>query len=343
MTKIDRKLFISRKLKYLLMSTGTLVLLLLSLIIWIYFALFSGPGAMELNEYHPFRSLQAKESYLKFEAEMGKKWPLKSDERLVETSFGKTFMRISGPIDAPPLVLLPGGGCNSTIWHTNIKALSDSFRTYALDNIYDYGQSIYSREVKSGNDFADWLDELFDTLKLDNTIKIIGYSYGGWVTSQYAKYYPERLSHVVFIAPVFILFPLPSDFTKRMLLSLIPIRHFKSEVIYWSWSDLAQSGSKGIQLVEDRIDHFAIALKSFKFKRPVNPTLLSESELGNLDMPILFLVGENEAMYNCSDAIRRFNEVNPKIQAKCIKNTGHDLMFTHTEVLNRMIINFLIK
>lgn len=332
---------IFRIFKIFLIVTGILFLLVISLVVWIYLSLSSGPDPMEINSYHPFRSEKAKEQYLTFENKMAEKWPLRSEERFLQTSFGTTFIRISGPIDAQPVVLLPGGGCNSLIWSSNIKALSQNYRTYALDNIYDYGKSIYIREITSGRDFADWLNELFDTLPLDSNVRIIGYSFGGWVTSQYALYHPERLKRVILISPVYTILPLSKAYILRMITTLIPIRYFKEKIMYWCWSDLAKTGDSGKQLVEDRIDYYNIALNSFKFKQPVNPTVLTDLELQKLEMPLLFLVGEHETVYNAYDAISRLNRVNAKIKTDLIPDTGHDIMFTHTDTVNRKILDFL--
>ncbi|MDH3217474.1 MAG: alpha/beta hydrolase [Candidatus Krumholzibacteria bacterium] len=327
--------------KYSLFVLGFLSLLLISFAVWIYFSLFSGPRPMEMNDFHPFRSEEAKTQYLAFEKKMAKKWPVLSEERLVRTSFGTTFMRISGPIDAPPMVLLPGGGCNSIIWNANIEAFSQNYRTYALDNIYDYGRSVYTRELNSGRDLSQWLNGLFDTLKLGDDIRIVGYSYGGWVASQYALHHPERLSHIVLIAPVFTVLPLSDQFILKMVMTLIPLRSLKSKMVYESWSDLAQMGERGKQIVEDRIDYYDLSLKSFKFKQPVNPTVLSDLEIDHLSIPVLFLVGEHETVYNARDAISRLNRVNSQIKTELIAGTGHDLMFTHTELVNRKILEFL--
>lgn len=38
------------------------------------------------------------------------KWPVEAEERRVPTSQGETFVVVSGPEDAPPLVALQGSG-----------------------------------------------------------------------------------------------------------------------------------------------------------------------------------------------------------------------------------------
>ena len=63
----------------------------------------------------------------------------------VPTSYGRTFVRISGPADAPPLVLLPGGGSSLLMWAPNVAALSERYRVYAIDRLGDIGRSVYLR------------------------------------------------------------------------------------------------------------------------------------------------------------------------------------------------------
>jgi pimeloyl-ACP methyl ester carboxylesterase len=338
-----RPTVISRIVKYLLIGIGSVSLVLIAFVAWIYISVFSGPGPMEFSDFHPFKSAKAQARYLAFEDRIAKRWPIISEERLVQTSFGKTFMRISGPVDAPPLVLLPGGGSCSLIWSANIKALSEKYRTYALDNIYDFGRSVYSRRIASGNDFAGWLDELFDTLRLGNKIRIIGYSYGGWVASQYALYHPERLTHGVFIAPAYTILPMTDEMLWSMVASLLPVRYFKQKAMDDIWKDLAKTGKEGRDILDERVEYVEMAFSTFKFKEPVNPTILSDSELQNFKVPLLYIVGSNEMIYNADSAINRLRTVAPRIQTELISGTGHDVMFTHTEIVNQKILNFLKK
>lgn len=296
---------------------------------------------MEMNDFHPFKSDKAKTEYYAYEREMEKSWPIRSENKIIETSQGKTFIRISGPENGPALILLPGGGSNSHIWHANIKTLSEVYRTYALDNIYDYGRSIYTQQLETGQDYSSWLDELSDSLHLGNDIRMIGYSYGGWVVSQFALHHPERLKQVVLIAPAATILPFSDEYLLEMVKTLIPGRYFKERIMYWVWKDLAAKGEWGKKLVEDRINYYALSLKSFKFKQPVNPTVLTDKELNRISIPMLYIVGENETVYNAHEAISRIKKVNSEIQTELIHNTGHDLMFTHTDTVDSIMLDFL--
>jgi hypothetical protein len=121
----------------LLIGCATITVLVIAMIIGVGAWLFSGPEDIEMTAYHPFRSATAKEQYLELYDRRAEKWPVVSKTRIVDTSYGKTFVRICGPSGAPPLVLLHGVGGNSLQWMPNIVALSENYRTYAVDNIYD--------------------------------------------------------------------------------------------------------------------------------------------------------------------------------------------------------------
>ena len=180
----------------------------------------------DMSEPHPFRNTKAKQRYLEMYERRASDWPVESVTEMVEGSYGSTFVRISGPADAPPLVLLPGASATSLLWEPNIEAFSKNFRTYALDNIYDFGRSVYKQKFKTPEDFTSWLDELFTSLNLGDKINIAGLSYGGWLTSQYALHYPERVNKIVLIAPPFTIIPVTMEWVKGAILSMIPHPHF---------------------------------------------------------------------------------------------------------------------
>lgn len=291
--------------------------------------------------YHPFRSAEARERYLKMYDAKARKWPIASSEtRMVETSYGRTLVRISGPAGAPALVLLHGIGGNSLQWMPNIKALSENYRTYAVDNIYDNGRSVYTRAITTPDDFVKWLDELFNSLGLGNRINLMGLSYGGWLTTQYALRHPERLEKIVLLAPVCTVLPLSYKWIGRAVLCAIPQRYFTKSFLYWLLDDLAETDA-GRSFIEEHVDESYLATRSFKPRRMVKPTILSDAELQGLEVPALFLVGENEKIYPARKAIERLNTVAPRIKTELIPKAGHDLTIVQADLVNGKVLSFL--
>ena len=277
---------------------------------------------VELSAYHPFRSPEAKERYLALYDKRAMKWPVVSETRMVDTSYGKTFVRMSGPINAPPLVLLHGFGGNSLQWIPNIKALAGTYRTYAVDNIYDNGRSVYTKAIESPDDYVNWLNELFDALELGDNINLMGLSYGGWITAQYALRFPTRLRKIVLLAPACTVLPLSFQWIFRAVLCAIPHRYFTRSSLYWLLEDLAQKDEAGREFVKEQAEESYLALRSFKTRRMVNPTVLTDQELQSIKVPALHLVGENKKIYSVRKAIQRLKETAPQIKGRGDSSRG---------------------
>lgn len=295
---------------------------------------------MKITEYHPFKSHEAREKYLKFYDKRAKNWPVPSETQVVNTSYGRTFVRVSGPIDAPPLVIVPGGGSSSLMWVPNIESLSKEYRTYALDNIYDWGLSVYSRPIKNPKDFVKWLNELFDALGLENNVNLMGLSYGGWITSQCAFYSPERLNKVVLLAPFATIQSMPLEFLLRMFTSLLPVDYTTKSLMYWLCEDSIKDKNKRM-LVDEWVNDMLMGLKCFKFKLVPTPTVFKDEELKSIKVPALFLVGENEKVYSPQKAVRRLNNLAPHIETEILPNAGHDLTVAQADMVNEKVLEFL--
>lgn len=302
---------------------------------------------MNTTTYHPFRSAAAKTKYLTRYDEIAETWPVPSGCKMVDTSYGQTFVRISGPVDAPPLVLLHGAGTSSLQWMQNIKPLSQHHRTYAVDsliNIGCVGKSVYTRPITSADDTVKWLDDLFNALNLGNNISLLGGSYGGWLASQYALFAPDRLNKVVLVAPAGMVLPFRGIYLIRSIfMNLKPSHKSYLRFFKWAFKDLAR---KDNQLLETIANDLLAATQCFE---PVNPkqlprlTSLTDEELQRLKMPTLFLVGENEVLYSAQKAIQRLNKIAPHIQTEMIANAGHDLLLVQTDLVNQKMMAFLAQ
>ena len=291
-----------------------------------------------MEKFHPFKSQDAKEMYLKLYNETAKLWPVPSEVKMIDTSYGKTFVRISGPVDAPPLVLLHGMGSNSLMWMQNIGTLSKDYRTYAVDDIYGNGKSIYTKSIKDSNDFVNWLDELFNVLELGNNINLMGMSYGGWQAGLYALKFPNRLNKIILLAPAATVLPVSSAFGMRAILSMLPVRYFTKCLLYWVMEDAVKKDEK---MMERLVDAMFMASKSFKTRRPPEPTVFDDNEWKSIEVPMLYVVGENEKIYSAEKAVQHLNTVAPQIKTDIIHGAGHDLVSVQAELVNEMVLKFL--
>jgi pimeloyl-ACP methyl ester carboxylesterase len=330
-------------LKFIFAGFLIAVLMAAALIVFFLVSLFSEPDMSDLPSFYPFKSEKARRIYLDNYDRRARKWPVPSQTKIVETYYGRTFVRMSGPADAPPLVLLPSASSHSLLWTPNIKALSDSFRVYAVDNIYDFGRSVNTKAIKSSGDLTNWLDELFSALDLGHGINLMGLSFGGWLTSRYALEHPQRLRRSVWLAPAATLFEFPGEWAWRGILSAVPHRYFMQKfMVGWLFEDLLNSKDDYKRgLLDDMVNDAVLGLKCFRFRMPVTPTVLDDKELQGIKVPTLFLVGENEKLYPAQKAVDRLNRAAPQIKTEIISNAGHDLTLVQADIVNARILEFL--
>jgi pimeloyl-ACP methyl ester carboxylesterase len=317
----------------------------LGIAVWYVKSLFRAPDYSRLPAHYPFKTEAAQHKYLKYYDERSKEWPTPSEARHIDTSFGKTFVRICGQENATPLVLLPSGFASSLIWLPNIQGLAKNFKIYAIDNIYDVGRSVNKRPVKDAGDLTEWLDELFTELELGNNINLMGLSFGGWLASQYALRYQERLRNVVLAAPVATIFPLPGQWAWRGIMGAFPPHRFFMTHFLTNWmcQSLVKKGDEhSKRLLENWMNDALMAMNCFAFRMPITPTVLTDEELRSLEGPVLFLVGENEVVYPSDKAVQRLKVVAPLITTEVIQNASHDLTISQTEKVNSRVTSFLM-
>jgi pimeloyl-ACP methyl ester carboxylesterase len=293
---------------------------------------------MKIPSYYPYRSAEAKETYLSFYDRRAQRWPVVSESRMVSTSHGQTFVRIGGPDGGQPLVLLPGMGTTSLLWTPVIEAFSTRYRTYAPDSIADVGRSICSRPIANSGGLVCWLDELFTALDLGDKINLLGMSYGGWLTALYALRFPSRLRKIVLVAPGATVLRTGLEFQIRGALVLTRRRYFTRKFVHWLFADLAR---KNPSRIETSVDRMLLTFRCLQPRHVIAPTVFKDHELQSLRMPALFLVGEHEKIYSPAKAVRRLNRVAPRIRAEVIRGAGHDLIMAQPEMAEKTILEFL--
>jgi pimeloyl-ACP methyl ester carboxylesterase len=297
--------------------------------------------AKAMSATHPFKSAEARERYLAYYDEHLATWPVASEQRVIHTDDGDTFMLVSGPPDAPPVVLLPAGRANALCWEPLVVGLSERFRVYALDAIYDDGRSVNTRPIKTIGDATGWLDRLFDDLGLTHDVTLMGISFGAWLTAEYALHAPERLAKVVWIAPVGVTLPMSGQFLARSMACLIPAESTYRWVSEWIMPDAAR---KEPEFLDGAIEEMALSEKCFVFRLwpGGGPRKLKDEELAELKMPVLYVVGANERI--CSDpkvAQERARTLMPDVRTVMIPGAGHDVVWVQTDVVRENVLGFL--
>jgi pimeloyl-ACP methyl ester carboxylesterase len=295
-----------------------------------------------MNLPSAFKTPEGEASYLAaYDAAM-ELWPVPYQELEIPSRFGTTHVIVSGPEDAPPLVLLHGYFVTLTMWSPNIADFARDYRVYAIDVMGQPGRSIPDLDAPIQNpaDFVAWLGETLDGLNLDR-ISMAGMSFGGWLALHLSLSVPERVQKLVLLSPAASLQPLVRQFSLRgMLMGLFPTRLTANSLMGWmGFKDTP--GDTGTRRIRDL---FYLGVKHFRLSPEtarIMPAVFSDDELRALQMPVLLLMGENEVIYDAAEALARARALIPNLEGELVPGANHNMCVSHCQLVDARVLDFL--
>ncbi|MFD0164983.1 alpha/beta fold hydrolase [Streptomyces decoyicus] len=255
--------------------------------------------------------------------EMLRSWPVPAEQVRIPTREGETFAVVSGPEDAPPLLLLHGSGANATMWQDDIASWSRHFRTYALDVIGEPGMSAPSRPPLASDAHARWLDEVLDALGITSA-SVVGTSLGGWLALDYATRRPERVTRLALLCPGGVGRQKVGWLFKALLLRPFGRRGALRSTRAMTGLDAAQT--------RHVLDHVMLTFSHFKPRTERLP-VFPDSALRRLTMPVLVIAGARDAMFDSAGTARRIRQCVPHATVNLLPETGHALLNQTDSVL----------
>ncbi len=280
-----------------------------------------------------FKTAEAKTSYLATYQAMLDQWPVAHEAIDVVTCLGSTHVNITGPKDAPPLILLSAVTVSSTAWFANIEALSRNHRVYAVDTIGDAGKSSLEREPQHPQEYADWMRDLCRLLRLEKPA-LAGHSFGGWLTLNIASYAPELVGKIAIIAPSSGIYPF--HLFIRVMLRLTRVLPFRPN----ARQTLQMQAVKGFDLNETFVRMMEV-VSATCWTRVIFPHPLTDAELSHITAPTLLLIGDHEVLYDAVKGMERARWLIPNLVGEFVANAGHLLIMEQPETVNRLILTFL--
>jgi len=262
-------------------------------------------------------------------------WPLPYEELDLPTHFGATHIIVSGLTKNKPLILLHGQDSCAISWIHNIAALSQVFRTYAVDTLGDIGKSKPTCLPGSRKEYADWLLEILAGLKIDKA-ELMGLSYGGFLATNFALAYPQGVNRLVLLAPGIPNFGPPTLQWANygMPMMLLPSRFTVKRFI----NGVSTKGYSREDPVFEQMIIGMMNMRHLSFMRPV----FTDEELRQITAPTLLLIGDHEIMYEPKKALDRAISLIPNIHAELVPNAGHMLNKDQPELVNKKVLEFLL-
>ncbi len=267
-----------------------------------------------------------------------KTWPVPYETRMVRTRYGETHVIICGKKDAPPLVLLHGGGNCALMWIYSVAGLSRHFRIYAPDTMGDIGMSSPSRDLIQVSDYVGWLSDTLDGLRL-RRVNIAGVSWGGGIALSAALLAPQRVDRVVAMCPAW---GLARPRMMTFMYHALPPAFFPSKERVrklFQWLSVSKSAftSPGDELF---LDYLVVALKNYRMRKG-NIWVFTDDELRSIKIPILLLFGDREVLYDARAVAGRARQLMQNAITENVPAAGHALFYDRPDIVNRRIIEFM--
>ncbi|MCT2547701.1 MULTISPECIES: alpha/beta fold hydrolase [Streptomyces] len=263
-------------------------------------------------------------------------WPAGTTYSRITTPHGTTHVNSCGPGDAPPLVLLAGGGATSTVWCTQAAHLGRAHRVHAVDLIGEPGRSVAGeRPIRTVADLTAWLDGVLDGLGADRTA-LGGHSYGAWIALHYALHAPHRVRKLVLVDPTQCF----AGFRPGYLLHALPMLlrpSAKRTRAFLEWeTGGAALGPAWLRLRD--------AAAGFPSGRPVTGPRPTPEALRGLDVPTLVLLAGRGRAHDPARVAAAAARLLPRVTTATIPGATHHTLPLHGPTaaeLNRGIADFI--
>lgn len=266
---------------------------------------------------HVFRSAQATQEIRKRYEDCLHSWPVPNEQRYIPTSQGKTFVVVSGPEHAPPVVLLHGTMSNAVAWMREVETWATEFRVYAIDIIGDAGLSAPARPSFASDAHASWLRDVLDGLAVPSA-SIVGMSMGGAIALDFALRLPERVDNLILLCPGGI-----AD--RNILWWALPLlllgpwgaRKVRQRIVGTFPSPVSDEEKKVAELTD-------LIFKNM-VPRTENLPAFTNKQLSRLTMPALVLVGERDVTMDSCRIKHRFEQHVKQAEVLLYPNARHYL------------------
>jgi pimeloyl-ACP methyl ester carboxylesterase len=303
------------------------IILLLALFVW-----FSSR-----NEYTSaiYNSPEVKSRFIEMYDLKMEKWPVPYEDIFIDTEYGKVHVIVSGPKEAPPVILLHASGVGGWSWLHNARGLTEHFRIYAIDTLGDAGKSeLYNRDhyPQDGLAQAELCSQITEKLGIKEAF-VIGASEGGFTGSNYALYSPKRVKKLVLLGPMGYSGTTESVF-RIIFIQFFPLKSVQNNTIPWAFGDDPK--------VLESVNEWFKLMMTGTFPQKARPVTFTAEQRQRLRIPILMILGKNDNLVGDPEKTKKLVRDIPNVRIETLE-TGHLIGVEQPEKVNSLIIEFLSK
>jgi len=261
-------------------------------------------------------------------------WPVPNTIRIVECDYGKVHVIISGPEEAPPVLLLHAASMGGWSWLYNVEALSQDYRTYAIDYIGEPGKSVLTDMNKvpmDGKALSDLYGHIADELGISEPYYLIGASFGGYIAVNHAIHAPERIKKIALLGPMGITPATSNVNTKLILYMLFPLKPFQDKMLSWALGD-------NPEVLAETEEWFRLVLNGVT-RKGAPPMTFTPEQLNEVKVPVLLVLGDKDQLVGDPELVKPLAENVPEIKIKTLAS-AHLIGLEKADEVNALVKEF---
>ncbi len=234
-----------------------------------------------------------------------------------------------------PLILIHGGISSIQMWEKQLPEFSKHFRVIAVDS-RGHGKSTNPEGKLHYKLMADDFAALIKELKLNKPL-LCGWSDGGQIGLEIGMHYQEQVKAMVLGGTMI-------NLTQEM------IDGFKEIGINGpgqvDFDKLAKTLDWLVKLMQEQTaahgeDYWKTLLLIIS-KMWFDPTEFPEEKVKDIQTPTLIVLGDRDDYIPLSEATT-MHKLMPNTELAIIPNSNHDCYFTHKELFNQIVVNYLLQ
>lgn len=227
--------------------------------------------------------------------------------KVVETSFGKTNIIITGKDTNPPILVIHGSnGCAPVALETYVH-LNKKFQVFAIDVLAQPNKSANNRLSMKDNSYGTWINEVITKLEIQD-VTMAGFSFGGLVILKTLLTNEKNIKQVFLSAPAYVVNGNP---LRALFKIFIPMKRFMK-------TKKQKYIEKFLFEVFTERDEFAMQYLSkvfSHFKMDFTPVpVISKKEANTIQTPITIIAAKHDIIFPGVKMIKRAVQIFPSLK-----------------------------
>lgn len=237
--------------------------------------------------------------------------------KVVDTSFGKTNIIVTGSPTNPPLFILHGSNGCAPIGLEAYPNLTTKYQVFAIDVLAQPNKSAETRLSMKRDAYGVWVNEIIDSFALKD-VTLVGFSFGGLVILKTLINKEDKIKEVFLASPAYIVNGNP---IKALFKIFIPMKRF----VKTSKREYLEKFLK--EVFTDR-DEFALKFLSKvlpNFNMDFTPVpVISRKEAREITTPITLIAAKKDIMFPGEKMLQRASKLFRSItETVLLENSKH--------------------